>query len=204
MFANGVLAALELKRLGAERILYLDWDAHHGNSQQGAFWSDPSVLTISVHQARAFPPGTGGTDARGAGQGYGTNINIPVPPGSGGGVYRTAFKDVIRPAAEAFRPDFVLVSSGLDASYIDPSARLCLHSGDYEWMTDQVITMAGENCDGRLVMTHEGGYSLPYLPLCFLRIVERLSGCRTGIVDPFLARWGTTLPRLSRRRLGMS
>ena len=84
----------------------------------------------------------------------------------------------------------MLVSSGLDASYIDPSARLCLHSGDYEWMTDQVITMAGENCDGRLVMTHEGGYSLPYLPLCFLRIVERLSGCRTGIVDPFLARWG--------------
>lgn len=190
MFANGVLAALELKRLGADRILYLDWDAHHGNSQQCAFWSDPSVLTVSVHQGRAFPPGTGGTDARGAGQGHGTNINIPVPPGSGGGVYRTAFRDIIKPAAEAFRPDFILVSSGLDANYIDPSARLCLHSGDYAWMTDQVATMAADYCHGRLVMTHEGGYSLSYLPLCFLRIVERLSGCRSGIDDPFLARWG--------------
>lgn len=190
VFANGVLATLEVRRLGAERILYIDWDAHHGNGQQSAFWTDPSVLTVSIHQARAFNPGTGGIDARGGGLGFGANINIPIPLGSGGGVYRAAFQNVVRPAAAAFSPDFIIVSSGLDANYIDPSARLCLHSGDYEWMATQVVELANRYCNGRLVLTHEGGYALAYLPLCFLRIVEALSGCRSEIADPFLQRWG--------------
>ncbi|WP_341718660.1 hypothetical protein QQG74_02470 [Micromonospora sp. FIMYZ51] len=192
LFANGVLAVLRARQHGAERVLVVDWDAHHGNSQQHAFWEDPAVLTISVHQDRAFPPGTGGTDARGAGQGFGSNINVPVPMGSGGGVYRAVFEDVIIPAAERFRPDLVLVASGLDASYLDPSARLALHSGDYGWMTQQLVDVADRYANGRLLMTHEGGYALSYLPLCFLRIIESLSGDRTEVADPFLERWGTT------------
>jgi acetoin utilization deacetylase AcuC-like enzyme len=191
MFANGVLAALHAKELGARRILFVDWDAHHGNSQQGAFWRDPSVLTISIHQGRAYPPQTGGLDARGAGAGFGSNINVPVPLGSGGGVYRAVFESVVLPAADRFQPDFVIVSSGLDGNYIDPSARLSLHSQDYKWLTQQVMTIAAEYAGGRLLLTHEGGYALPYIPLCFLAILEALTGKTSEILDPFLLRWGT-------------
>lgn len=192
-FATGVLAALEARRLGARRVMIVDWDAHHGNSQQSAFWRDPDVLTISVHQDRRWAPGTGGGDARGAGKGRGANLNVPVPPGSGGGVYRAVFDRVIGPAADRFRPDFVLVANGLDGSYLDPSARLCLHSGDYGWMTDRMVAIAAEHAHGRLLLTHEGGYALGYLPLCLLRVLESLSGRRTGIADPFLSRWGDDL-----------
>lgn len=190
LFANGVLAALRAKELGARRILFLDWDAHHGNSQQNAFWNDPGVLTISIHQARSFAPGTGGQDARGEGEGFGFNINVPVPMGSGGGVYRAIFDRVVTTAAERFGPEMVLVSSGLDANYLDPSARLSLHSGDYHWLAARVGELAEKYAAGRLLMLHEGGYSLAHIPICFLRIVEAISGHDTGTPDPFLDHWG--------------
>lgn len=190
LFANGVLAAIRARRLGARRILMVDWDAHHGNSQQSAFWDDPSVLTISVHQARGFPPGTGGVDARGAGPGFGATLNVPVPMGSGGGVYRRVFGEVIEPAADRFRPDMVVVASGLDGSYLDPSARLALHSADFGWMTGRMVDIADRHAGGRLLFTHEGGYAPHFMPFCFLRIIERLSGDVSGITDPFLQRWG--------------
>jgi acetoin utilization deacetylase AcuC-like enzyme len=110
--------------------------------------------------------------------------------GSGGGVYRAVFEQVIQPAADRFAPDFVMVSSGLDGSYLDPSARLALHSGDYGWMAARMREIADRHASGRLLLTHEGGYALSYLPLCFLRILEALAGHQTGMVDPFLARWG--------------
>ena len=192
VFANAVLAAYELRRLGLQRILIIDWDAHHGNGQQDAFWTDGEVLTISIHQAREFAPGTGGTDARGSSDGYGCTINVPVPPGSGGGVYRAVFSEVIGPAAARFRPDAIVVASGVDANYIDPSARLCLHSGDYGWLASSTRDLAEKWSRGRLVMTHEGGYALSYLPFCFLRIIEAMAGAPTMAADPFLARWGET------------
>ena len=190
LFATGVLAVLEARRLGARRVLVVDWDAHHGNSQQSAFWSDPSVLTISIHQDRKWPPSTGGIDARGGGLGLGHNINVPVPPGAGGGVYRAVFDRVVEPAADRFRPDFVLVACGFDGGYLDPSARLCLHSGDYGHLTARMVDIADRHAGGRLLLTQEGGYALGYLPLCFLRVLEALSGGRSGIEDPFLTRWG--------------
>ena len=205
LFANGVLAALRAKELGARRILFLDWDAHHGNSQQNAFWNDPGVLTISIHQARSFAPGTGGLDARGDGEGFGFNINVPVPMGSGGGVYREVFDRVVTTAAERFDPDMVLVSSGLDANYLDPSARLALHSGDYRWLAARVGNLAENYAAGRLLMFHEGGYSLAHIPICFLRIIEAISGHDTGTPDPFLDHWGVafaeSVPSEARRAI---
>ncbi len=191
LFANGVFAALRAKELGARRILFLDWDAHHGNGQQNAFWTDSGVLTISIHQAQPFAPGTGGFDARGEGEGLGFNINVPVPMGSGGGVYREIFDRVVTRAAERFDPDMVLVSSGLDANHLDPSARLSLHSGDYRWLAARVGELAEKFAAGRLLMFHEGGYSLAHIPICFLRIIEAISGHDTGTPDPFLDHWGT-------------
>jgi acetoin utilization deacetylase AcuC-like enzyme len=191
VFGNGVLATHEARRLGTKRVLYLDWDAHHGNSQQEAFYADPSVLTISIHQGRVFPPRTAGLDARGEGPGIGTNINVPVPPASGGGVYREVFKRIVVPAAERFAPDFIVVSCGFDGNYIDPSARLQLHSDDYAFMVREVVELAKAFTGGRLIMCHEGGYALAYLPICFLRVLEVLVETEPQIHDPFLDRWGT-------------
>jgi acetoin utilization deacetylase AcuC-like enzyme len=190
IFANGVFAAMEARQRGAQRILYVDWDAHHGNSQQGAFWKDRNVLTISIHQTRKAPPLTSGLDARGEQEGFGFNINVPVPAGSGTSVYKRAFEDVIEVAAERFRPDFVIVSCGLDGNNIDPAARLSLHSQDYYWMASKLVEIAKHYASGRIVMTHEGGYALAYIPICFLRIVEAMSGLSAGVDDPFLSRWG--------------
>ena len=190
IFANGVLGVLHLRSQGIDRVLYVDWDAHHGNSQQTAFWRDPQVLTISVHQARNFAAGTGGVDARGHADALGSNINVPVPMGSGGGVYREVFEQIVLPAAERFRPSFIIVSSGLDANYVDPSARLSLHSADFGWMAATLVEAADKLCGGRLVLIHEGGYALSYVPVCFLKIIESLSGSTTTFVDRFLDRWG--------------
>lgn len=189
VFANGVFAAMEARRLGAQRILYVDWDAHHGNGQQGAFWRDRDVLTISIHQAQKSPPLTAGLDARGEQEGFGYNLNLPVPAGSGTSVYKRAFEEVIEVAAERFHPDFVIVSCGLDANNIDPSSRLRLHSDDYHWMASKLVRIAKHYASGRLVMTHEGGYALAYIPICFLRIIEAMTGLTTRIEDPFLSRW---------------
>jgi acetoin utilization deacetylase AcuC-like enzyme len=189
VFGNGVFAAMEARRRGAQRILYVDWDAHHGNSQQGAFWKDRDVLTISIHQAQKAPPLTSGLDARGEQEGFGFNINIPVPAGSGTSVYKRAFEDVIQVAAERFHPDFVIVSSGLDGNNIDPSSRLRLQSEDYFEMASKLVKIAKDYANGRIVMTHEGGYALAYIPICFLRIVEAMSGLSGGIDDPFLSHW---------------
>lgn len=193
VFANGVLAAMEARQRGAHRILYVDWDAHHGNSQQGAFWKDREVLTISIHQAQKAPPLTSGLDARGEHEGLGFNINIPVPAGSGTSVYKRAFEDVIEVAAERFRPDFVVVSCGLDGNNIDPSSRLRLHSDDYYWMASRLVQIAKHHASGRIVMTHEGGYAIAYIPICFLKVVEAMSGLSAGVDDPFLSRWGVDL-----------
>jgi acetoin utilization deacetylase AcuC-like enzyme len=190
VFANGVFAAMEARRRGAQRILYVDWDAHHGNSQQGAFWKGRDVLTISIHHARKAPPLTSGLDARGEEEGFGFNINIPVPAGSGTSVYKRAFEDVIEVAAERFRPDFVIVSCGLDGNNIDPSSRLSLHSEDYYWMASKLVEIAKHYASGRIIMTHEGGYAIAYIPICFLKIVEAMSGLSAGVEDPFLTRWG--------------
>lgn len=190
VFASGVLAARTALRLGAQRIMYLDWDAHRGNAQQEAFYDDPRVLTISIHQGSKYPPGTGGTDARGQDAGWGYNLNVPLPPGAGGGVYRAVLERIVQPAAARFRPDFVLVSSGLDGNYIDPSARLRLHSRDYARLTQSVMGIADEYGEGRLVMCHEGGYAPVYTPICLLRILETMSEFDCQVEDPFLAYWG--------------
>ncbi|MGH3622668.1 MAG: hypothetical protein ACRDQ5_12880 [Sciscionella sp.] len=87
------------------------------------------------------------------------------------------------------------MSSGLDGNYIDPSARLSLHSQDYKWMMQRVMTIAAEYAGGRLLLTHEGGYALPYIPMCFLAILEALTGQTSGVEDPFLRRWGTDFAR---------
>jgi acetoin utilization deacetylase AcuC-like enzyme len=110
LFSNVALAArYAQKECGLRRIAIVDWDVHHGNGTQQAFYNDDTVLFISVHQDGLYPADTGKVFENGEGKGTGYTINIPLPPGTGEGGYYDAFKRIINPAVDAFRPDLILV-----------------------------------------------------------------------------------------------
>jgi acetoin utilization deacetylase AcuC-like enzyme len=187
LFGNTALAALHARQsLGLGRVAIVDWDVHHGNGTEDAFYDDPSVLTISLHGDGDYPAGRGAVEDRGAGAGEGFNINIALPEGSGSGAYVAAFERVVVPALRAYRPDLVLVASGLDASASDPLGRQNVHSDGFREMTRLVREAAEDLCQGRLVCIHEGGYSEAYVPFCGVAVVEELCGERV-VEDPFLA-----------------
>ena len=185
VLSNIVIAILRAQAAEkVRRVAVFDWDVHHGNGTQDAFYRDPSVLTISIHQAGNYPPGSGTMEENGEGPGAGFNINVPLPPGSGHGAYLDSVTRVVTPALRAFRPDVIVVASGLDANTMDPLARMMCYSETYREMTRMVKRAADELCKGRLVLCHEGGYSAVYVPWCALAIIEELSGFRSGFSDP--------------------
>ncbi|MGB1220437.1 MAG: histone deacetylase, partial [Alcanivoracaceae bacterium] len=116
LFNNVAVAAVHaLATQGCQRVLILDWDAHHGNGTQTVFSADPDVMFIDIHRRAPFYPGSGNLDEIGAGLGEGTTVNIPVPAGAGDAAYLKALREIVVPAAQAFRPDLILVSAGFDA-----------------------------------------------------------------------------------------
>lgn len=190
IFSNIPIAILRAQAASkVRRVAVLDWDVHHGNGTQEAFYRDPNVLTISIHQAGNFPPASGGIEDIGEGPGVGYNINVPLPPGSGHGAYLDTMTRVVIPALQAFRPELIVVASGLDASTMDPLARMMCYSETYRQMTRILKKAASRLCDGRLVMCHEGGYSSVYVPWCALAIVEELSEISTRFRDPSVDRF---------------
>ena len=187
IFANTALAALHAQAVhSVERVAVVDWDAHHGNGTQAAFWDDPSVCTISLHQAGCFPPGSGAVDELGGPAALGTNVNLPLPPGSGVGAFAAAFERVVIPVLENFRPGLVIIACGFDSCAWDSHARLMLHSEAYRHLTAELLGVADRHAGGRLVVIHEGGYAPAYAPYCGLAVLEELSGFRTEAEDPFL------------------
>ena len=187
IFGNIALAAMHARQArGLSRVAIVDWDVHHGNGTEHAFYSDPTVLTLSIHQDNNYPPASGAITATGEGAGRGYNINIPLPPGSGVGAYVATFERVVVPALMAFRPELILIASGLDASAMDPLASMMMTSEGYRTLTRTVLAVARDVCGGRLVACHEGGYSPAYVPYCGLAIIEELAGLRTGLDDPLL------------------
>lgn len=187
IFANVTIAAMHARQaLGVERVAIVDWDAHHGNSQQHAFWEDPSVLTISLHQDNCYPPGWGTVEQVGEGAGAGKNINLPLPPGSGTGAYAAAFERVVLPALEEHRPELLLLACGFDSSAWDAHARMMLHSETYRELTTALLDAAQRHADGRLVTIHEGGYQPGYVPFCGVAVIETMAGVSSGVEDPML------------------
>lgn len=188
ILGNVAIAAMGLLAdHGARRIAVIDWDVHHGNGTQAAFYERDDVLMISVHQDCLYPRGTGTIEERGAGKGEGYTINVPLPPGSGVGAYEQTFRQIVIPALRAYQPDMIIVSSGFDAGAVDPLGRMMMHSGGYRSLTRMVMEAADELCGGRLLLAHEGGYSPNMVPYCGLAVMEQLSGLNSGIVDPMLA-----------------
>ncbi len=187
LFGNAAIAGHHaLSRYRLERIAFVDWDVHHGNGTQSAFYDDPRALTISVHQDNCFPPDSGYRSERGSGDGTGFNINVPLPPGSGVGAYEAAFDRVVIPALDAYQPQLLIVPSGFDAGAYDPLGRMQMHSDGYRSLTRKLMAAADRHCQGKLMMSHEGGYNTWTVPFFGLAVMETLSGIRTVTGDPFL------------------
>jgi acetoin utilization deacetylase AcuC-like enzyme len=189
IFAN-VAVAVEHARaeLGVERVAILDWDVHHGNGTEHIFYEDPNVLAISIHQDGLYPADSGRIGDTGAGPGSGSTINVPLPPGSGDATYVATLERVVLPAVEAFRPDLIVIASGLDASLMDPMSMMMVSSEGYRRMTDLMMELADRVCGGRLAIIHEGGYSTSYVPFCGAAVVEGLLRSEARVEDPFI--WG--------------
>jgi acetoin utilization deacetylase AcuC-like enzyme len=163
VFNNVALAARHAQAAhGLERVLIVDWDVHHGNGTQAIFWSDPSVLYLSVHEWGNYP-GSGAATERGEGAGAGTTLNCPLPAGSDGAAVQRTLAEALLPAAAWFRPQLVLVSAGFDGHRLDPLGRFQLSSADYGALTACCLAVAAEHCAGRLVSVLEGGYHLAAL-----------------------------------------
>ena len=162
-FNNVAIAARYIQeRHGLQRVLIVDWDVHHGNGTQQAFEEDPSVIFFSTHQYPHYP-GTGAENERGQGKGEGTTINVPMYGGQGDEVYREIFQKVLAPAADAFKPEFVLISAGFDAHEDDPLASMAITTAGYGELTRMVSGIANTHCHGRIVACLEGGYNLQAL-----------------------------------------
>ena len=198
IFNNVVIAAkYAQKEFGIKKILILDWDAHHGNGTEDAFYEDDSVLFISLHQDGLEPIGRGNKEDIGKGKGKGYTLNIPLPAASGDAVYKYAFEQIVIPAIEKFEPELILVSAGQDGSIFDPLGRMMLSADGYRYMTKMVKEQADKYANGRMVCLHEGGYCPTYVPFCSHAIIEELSGIKTDVEDPFIyAMAGTTYNKI--------
>ncbi len=160
LFNNVALAARYARqRHGAERVLIVDWDVHHGNGTQDIFYQDGSVFFFSTHQWPLYP-GTGRADETGEGPGRGATLNFPFPAGSGREEILGAVHNSLLPAMDRFRPDFVLISAGFDSRAGDLLGRFTLTDDDFADLTRAVMEIAGRHAGGRIVSSLEGGYNL--------------------------------------------
>ena len=187
LFNNVAIGARHaLSRRGVDRVMIVDWDAHHGNGTQEVFYEDPSVLYVSIHQYPHYP-GTGYYDETGRGKGEGFTINLPFPAGTGEDLYEEAFRSVILPAGERFSPDLIMVSAGYDSHFQDLLCSLRLSDGYYRRMTDHLVGLADEHCNGRLIVTVEGGYNLEAMARSAVQTVAGLAGVEVPPQDDAVA-----------------
>jgi acetoin utilization deacetylase AcuC-like enzyme len=158
---NNVAVAVRHARLkhAVNRVLIVDWDVHHGNGTQDIFYEDPSVFFLSIHRyGQGFYPGTGAADETGAGGGLGATRNVPIRYGTNRDEYLARFSQALEAAADAIRPELVLISAGFDAHRLDPIGNLGLDAEDFAMLTRKVREVAGVHAAGRLVSCLEGGY----------------------------------------------
>ncbi len=171
LFNNVAVTAQALTEAG-DRVAIIDFDAHHGNGTQDAFFDRDDVLFVSTHEYPQYP-GTGALGERGVGAGAGTTLNFPMPSGATGDVYLRAFDEVIEPALESFGAEWILISAGFDAHRADPLTNLGLTSGDYAALTARIAAHAQP---GRVIAFLEGGYDLHALGLSTAACVGALLG----------------------------
>jgi acetoin utilization deacetylase AcuC-like enzyme len=177
-----VATKFALSKFSFNRILIADFDVHHGNGTQDAFYADPRVLYFSTHQY-PFYPGTGWIDETGTGEGEGTTVNFPMAAGWGDEEYLRAFNEVLVPVARRFQPQLILVSAGFDAHWADYLAMMRASVTGFAQMVMILKKLAAELCQGRLVFTLEGGYNLQVVASSTRAVFDLLLG-NSEIDDP--------------------
>ena len=183
IFNNVAIAAkFALSKFSLNRVLIADFDVHHGNGTQDAFYADPRVLYFSTHQY-PFYPGTGWMDETGTGEGEGTTVNFPMAAGWGDEEYLRAFNEVLVPVARRFQPQLILVSAGFDAHWADQLAMMRVTITGFAQMAMILRELAAELCRGRLIFTLEGGYNLRVVSSSIKAVFDVLLG-NSEIDDP--------------------
>jgi acetoin utilization deacetylase AcuC-like enzyme len=175
LFNNVAIAAEAARRLGAERVLIVDWDVHHGNGTQHFFERRRDVLYASSHQY-PFYPGTGAPTEIGRGEGQGFTVNCALSAGQDDADYGAVFHDLFLPVAQAFRPDFVLISAGFDAHARDPLGQMSVTERGFAAMCSHLRDIADDACGGKLVLLLEGGYDLRALAGSTRACLEVMTG----------------------------
>ncbi len=174
---NAAIAAQSARRAGAERVMILDWDVHHGNGTQEIFAARDDILYMSVHQY-PFYPGTGAAGEVGVGSGRGATVNCPLPGGQTDADYGVVFHDLFLPVGRAFAPDLIIVSAGFDAHARDPLAEMRVTERGFAAMGSALCELAASTCGGKLVLLLEGGYDLGALAASVHASLEVLTGRR--------------------------
>jgi acetoin utilization deacetylase AcuC-like enzyme len=173
---------------GAERVLIVDWDVHHGNGTQECFYERSDVLTISLHMRHGSwgptHPQTGAPDEVGSGSGAGYNVNVELPPGTGDGGYMRAMEEIVAPVVGRLAPQLILVACGQDANQFDPNGRQCVTMEGFRRLGAAARELADRHCGGRIVLVQEGGYARSYSAFCLHGTLAGVLGADTGLEDP--------------------
>jgi acetoin utilization deacetylase AcuC-like enzyme len=171
-----IAAQMAIEQTPIRRVLIVDWDVHHGNGTQDAFWTHSNVGFYSVHRW-PFYPGSGTADETGAGEGVGMTCNVPVEFGTPRTTYLNQVQESLTAFADRVQPELILISAGFDSHRLDPVGSLGLEAEDFATLTRLVQQLANRYCQGKIVSLLEGGYSIQHLPLC---VAEHL----TSLLDP--------------------
>jgi acetoin utilization deacetylase AcuC-like enzyme len=193
LFNSIAVAAAHARAGGRARVAIVDFDVHHGNGTQAAFYDDPSVLYVSSHQ---FPyyPGTGAATEIGRGAGAGYTVNLPLEAGAGDADVDEVYRRVALPVLEAFAPEVLLVSAGFDAHEDDPLGALRMTPAGFAGLARLLHGVAVRHCEGRLALVTEGGYDLDALEASLGATLDACAGEAAGIE-------GAALPGDRRRGL---
>jgi acetoin utilization deacetylase AcuC-like enzyme len=188
-FLNNVaIAAESALRLGARRVVIIDFDVHHGNGTQECFWRRSDVLTVSLHMDHgawgSTHPQTGAVSELGGGPGEGFNLNLPLPYGTGDAGYERAMREVVVPLVDKFKPDLVIGAIGQDASQFDPNGRQAVTMRGFHVLGEILRSLADRWADGRLALIQEGGYAPSYAAFCLHATLSGALMIPIGIEDP--------------------
>jgi acetoin utilization deacetylase AcuC-like enzyme len=202
LFNNvAVAAAHAVEACGAERVLVLDWDVHHGNGTEAIFAASSEVLYASIHQSPLYP-GTGPADFTGIGDGEGYTLNLPVPPGAGPDEFLALVEHVVAPVARAYEPGLLAISAGYDAHRADPLASCLLDEDAYADLSASIRRL-GEELDVPVLVCLEGGYDPPVLAASVVATIEAFAGDRkarhvdVGIAAEHVARVAAHWPAVA-------
>ncbi|WP_273851083.1 acetoin utilization protein AcuC [Guptibacillus spartinae] len=198
IYNDSSIAIEYMKKKYGARVLYVDTDAHHGDGVQWAFYDDPDVCTLSIHETgRYLFPGTGNINEKGQGKGYGFSFNVPIDAFTEDESFQEVYEDSFRKVIDFFKPDVILTQNGADAHYYDPLTHLSVSMNSFEFIPKLAHQLAHEYCNGKWIAVGGGGYDIwRVVPRAWSRIWLEMKGLSmTGrLPQQWLDRWNPLSP----------